>query len=149
MPKKDVIRPMKEIIVEMFTAVLYEDRAMGDALADLHERIKNNDSPMHALADAVRAHRTFLEAVTGPTSRFVELLQSERSQTRGRKRGSLSSWAEPAGTTVDNILDQLKEAQRAREAQDGSFAQLCRDLNIPESTMRSRLDSYADMIDRE
>jgi hypothetical protein len=68
---------------------------------------------------------------------------------RGRPKGRLSSLELDGDATIDDILPFLKQAQRARERKDGSFAQLCREKNYPESTVRTWLDVYADKIPRD
>lgn len=148
---------MVAIQADMIGAMLREDTVYAQALYGFAFALRDHLAPQDKgvfgqLANLIREHAARLEATSDIyTERLIELPVAEEKQkcARGRKRGSLSSLAEPKGTTVDDVIDMLKEAKRAREAQDGSFAELCRQMDIPESTMRSRLDNYADMIDRE
>lgn len=94
------------------------------------------------LQDVINAwHREFpkLPLVT-PTTKTT--------RQRGRPKGSLSAASLPPGMTVDQIVPFLRKARQAWEAQDGSFAKMCREAEHKESTVRYWLEQYAEIIDR-
>jgi hypothetical protein len=74
-----------------------------------------------------------------------ELLKQFQMRTRklGRKRGTLSASSLTVGTTVEDVLPFLIRARAARDREDGSFAELCRENGHSESTVREWLKRYA------
>ena len=156
---------MLKIIVYLAEAITGEDEVFRTAALEPFRELvsKCSDPPrpptvqdysatLTQLLTAIQVHLVRQQGIyNGFIERLDEWKESENKNgtSPGRPRGSLSSLAEPKGTTIDDVIDMLREAKRAREAQDGSFAELCRQVEIPESTMRSRVKNYADLIDRE
>lgn len=79
------------------------------------------------------------DGATGKLPAAVEVLTKRRG---GRPIGSLSAGNLPPGTTLEQMLPFIRQAKAAREAKDGSFADLIRNSGYSESTVRRWIDLY-------